>query len=239
MPNMDTITRLYYMIFPMKFIRYHAYRVLEMVKKCAYSYDRDGVVLLDIGAGDTPYKKIFKKLKYKSQDYVQNKSNTIDYVFDISNTNNSIPDDFADVVICTQVLEHVGNPYDALHEIYRVLKRDGVCYLSTHMAFEEHMLPHDYWRFTEHGIKRLARSVGFEILEFHKHGGSAQMLHLLFWTWPLRIFFPKRTGLAYVIYCVLSTPFVLISGMASLTLDLFDRNPTIYPNFEIVLSKEM
>ena len=238
MISMNSITRAYYRVFPMKFIRYHAYRVQEMVKRCAALYDNSGMTLLDIGAGDTPYKALFNKIEYFSQDFIQNQRNTIDFVYDISKSNDTVPSKFADVVICTQVLEHVSDPGKALSEIFRILKPQGVCYLSTHMSFEEHMLPHDYWRFTENGIKKLATQAGFEVLDFQKHGGSAQMLHLLFWTWPMRIFFSKRNGFGYFAYSMISTPFVLISGILALFLDKFDRSPLIYPNFEIILCKK-
>jgi SAM-dependent methyltransferase len=40
------------------------------------------------------------------------------------------PDDCFDLVICTNLIEHVPNPADLLREIWRVLKPSGVVYLS-------------------------------------------------------------------------------------------------------------
>ena len=52
--------------------------------------------------------------------------------------------------------------------MFRVLKPGGKVFLTTHMAFEEHMLPHDYWRFTEFGIKLLGERAKFKAVHFQK-----------------------------------------------------------------------
>lgn len=40
-----------------------------------------------------------------------------------------------DVVICTQVYEHVPNPYIMMDEIFRVLRKGGVCYFAATSRF--------------------------------------------------------------------------------------------------------
>ncbi|MFH1407531.1 MAG: class I SAM-dependent methyltransferase [Patescibacteria group bacterium] len=42
----------------------------------------------------------------------------------------SFTDNFFDVVVCTQIYEHISNPKKMFDEIYRVLKPDGVCFLA-------------------------------------------------------------------------------------------------------------
>jgi 2-polyprenyl-3-methyl-5-hydroxy-6-metoxy-1,4-benzoquinol methylase len=40
------------------------------------------------------------------------------------------PDEAFDVIVCAQVYEHVGNPYELIAEIKRTLKPGGVCFFS-------------------------------------------------------------------------------------------------------------
>jgi len=50
-------------------------------------------------------------------------------------------DNFFDIVISNQVIEHVNNQNDHIKEIYRVLRKEGICYLAT---------PNRYWIIEPH-----------------------------------------------------------------------------------------
>src|SRR3989339_489854 len=59
---------------------------------------------------------------------------------------------------CLAVLEHVPNPFLAMSEIYRTLRPGGSCLVYVPFLFYYHAEPgyyHDYWRFSEDGIRRL------------------------------------------------------------------------------------
>ena len=60
-----------------------------------------------------------------------------------------------DCVLSTQVLEHVEDPAAYLQECYRVLRPGGHLLLTTHGIFEDHAVPHDYWRWTAGGLQRM------------------------------------------------------------------------------------
>jgi SAM-dependent methyltransferase len=80
-------------------------------------------LLLDVGGGESPYKTLFKYEKYISLDI--DKSKQPDIVGDICNI--PFDDNTIDLVICTEVLEHVEDTDKALTELNRVLSED--CYL--------------------------------------------------------------------------------------------------------------
>jgi SAM-dependent methyltransferase len=63
-----------------------------------------------------------------------------------------------DAVFALEVLEHVTAPDRALLEVHRVLRADGLLVVSTPFVFEIHDAPHDYYRFTEHGLRYLMRA---------------------------------------------------------------------------------
>lgn len=81
------------------------------------------------------------------------------------------PADAFDGIICTEVLEHVPEPEQALREMYRVLRDGGRLYVTVPMTWGLHYVPHDYFRFTRFGIAHLLRKVGFEVVQIGQIGG--------------------------------------------------------------------
>jgi SAM-dependent methyltransferase len=82
-----------------------------------------------------------------------------------------------DVVLCTEVLEHLPEPQQAIDEMFRVLKPGGTLLLTTRFLFPIHDAPHDYFRFTKYGLRHLLRR--FEILELKEETDSVNTLAVL------------------------------------------------------------
>ena len=61
-------------------------------------------------------------------------------------------------VLCMEVLEHCVDPFTVMEEISRVLKRNGILFLSTSFLYPEHDMPADYWRFTWNSIQKLLKN---------------------------------------------------------------------------------
>jgi SAM-dependent methyltransferase len=78
----------------------------------------------------------------------------IDIIADIQSMP-QIQNDTFDSIVCTQVLEHVKNPYNAINEFYRILRPSGKLLLTVPFLNSYHMEPHDYWRFTEYALREL------------------------------------------------------------------------------------
>jgi uncharacterized protein YbaR (Trm112 family) len=77
-----------------------------------------------------------------------------------------------DAVICTAVLEHVWDPYLAVTEIYRVLKKGGRVYIELPFIYAYHPAAGtemDYTRYTEAGTRRLMNK--FKMLELGAAAG--------------------------------------------------------------------
>jgi len=68
-----------------------------------------------------------------------------------------VADGVFDVVLCTEVLEHLREPQRAIDEMFRVLKPGGTLLLTTRFLFPIHDAPHDYFRFTKYGLRHLLR----------------------------------------------------------------------------------
>jgi SAM-dependent methyltransferase len=82
-----------------------------------------------------------------------------------------------DVVLCTEVLEHLPEPQQAIDEMHRVLKPGGTLLLTTRFLFPIHDAPHDYFRFTKYGLRHLLRR--FDVLELQEEADSVGTLAVL------------------------------------------------------------
>lgn len=129
---------------------------------------------LDAGAGRTAYKD--KLLQHADEvvslDWQQRE------VLDCSGSVMELPfrDDTFDSVFCSQVLEHVPMPEKALQEFHRCLKPGGSLVISVpHLAYL-HNEPHDYFRYTKHGLKAMLERNGFDCVDIEPAGGLLSFL---------------------------------------------------------------
>ena len=161
---------------------HHAYLILKpLVHALAVGRDRyvqPGARILDVGAGVMPYYPLFGEL---ADDYVGNDVTARPGITSVSPVEQlDQPDASFDLVLCTQVLEHVRHPAAALAEMTRVLRPGGVLFLSTHGVYPWHPDPSDYWRWTQQGFEAMFEDVdGLNLLELHPLGGSAATLATL------------------------------------------------------------
>jgi SAM-dependent methyltransferase len=123
-----------------------------------------GMLVLDAGAGKSPYRGLFKHAKYEAADFAQLSSEyaPLDYVCDI--TAIPVEDGRFDRVLFNQVLEHVPEPAQALAEMNRVLKPGGRIFCSVPFFFQEHQRPYDFFRYTQFGLRKLFADAGFEVV---------------------------------------------------------------------------
>lgn len=83
-----------------------------------------------------------------------------------------------DCIICTEVLEHLPHPQSCVDEIHRLLRNNGVVFVSTPFFYPVHADPYDFQRFTEDGLRFLFKD--FKSVEVYRMGGYAGVLGLMF-----------------------------------------------------------
>lgn len=226
----NKLTKLYFKVFPEIIMHNHTYRLKHFIKEISEKYCLKGGKIIDVGAGTCQYKNYFKNLRYFSQDIENNQQKSIDYIgeFDI------LPSSTFDYVLCSQVLEHLKEPGKAFRNFYRILKKGGKLFLTTHMAFEEHLVPGDYFRFTRYGLKYLAESNGFQVVKINPQGGRflvlAKELQIL---WPRLI--KNKEGIL-VFYLIFSLPLFILSLILFL-LDYLDKDKNLTLNYECIFIK--
>lgn len=115
-----------------------------------------GLRILDAGAGELRNKPLCKHLNYISQDICQYEgkgdstglqtgewdTSKIDLVCDIVDIPE--PDASYDVILCSEVFEHLPNPLKALDEFNRLLKPGGKLLLTAPFASFVHFAPYHY-----------------------------------------------------------------------------------------------
>lgn len=126
------------------------------------------LTVLDVGCGDMPYRELFKNDEYIPCDLKSNSKAVIHCTAEnIEYASNSV-----DVVLSTQMLEHVTDPLCSMKEFYRVIKPNGILLLSTHGIYPYHPGPTDNYRWTGAGLKQLALDAGFKNVKVSGIGGG-------------------------------------------------------------------
>lgn len=108
--------------------------------------------ILDIGSGGSRYGKFFPNRLTVDIDPARKPEIVADA--------HHLPfkDGEFNMILCTEVLEHVKNPQQVINELSRVLSSEGTCILTTRFMYPIHDAPHDYWRFTKYGLGQLFSS---------------------------------------------------------------------------------
>lgn len=124
--------------------------------------------ILEIGSGDEEKKQsvisIFKEASIFLQTDINKEYNHM--FLDITKSL-EIKNKF-DLVICTNVLEHIFETKLAIENMKKLLKKGGHLFVSVPFIYPLHDEPGDYWRFTEHSLRMLFKD--FKIIEFKKTG---------------------------------------------------------------------
>ncbi len=94
----------------------------------------------------------------------------IDFVSDILAI--PAPDHSFDIILWTEVLEHVPEPIKVLKEISRLLRPGGRAFITAPLGSGLHQLPfHFYGGYTPEWYKRFCREAGMEATEIIPNGG--------------------------------------------------------------------
>lgn len=80
-----------------------------------------------------------------------------------------------DAVLMVSVLEHLAEPQQAVSQVVRALKPDGLFFSYAPFYHPYHPSPHDYYRFTEEGYRYLLRS--FRHVELVSGGNYVAVLN--------------------------------------------------------------
>lgn len=165
-------------LFPWHF-QWHCMRELERDLRTALA--PLGGEVLDLGCGQTPYRTYFglKVASYVGADVVPGPTVQV-----VIRDGEPLPfaDSSFDTILCTQVLEHVGEFGNLLAEVKRVLRPEGTLLISVPFLFHQHGEPYDFRRFTPRGLVNILEN-GFEVQVLKTQGGVGSHLAITLLAW--------------------------------------------------------
>lgn len=134
--------------------------------------------LLDLGCGKVPLYECYKQ--YISDNTCIDWGNTahknayLDLEHDL-NTKLPLDDEQFDTIILSDVLEHIYQPLVLWREMHRVLKPNGKILLNVPFYYWLHEVPYDYYRYTEHTLRRFAEETNSKIHVLKPLGGILEI----------------------------------------------------------------
>jgi len=130
--------------------------------------------VLDVGCGAQVYRNLLPPgVNYRGIDTASAKG---DFGYDVPDTHYfegddwGVTDESCDVLLCTEVLEHIPDPAAFLIQVWRCLRPGGRLVMTVPFAARWHYIPQDYWRFTPSGLRRLLDAAGFDQVSVRARG---------------------------------------------------------------------
>lgn len=181
-----------------------------------------GSSIIDIGAGEMPYRKYCSHLEYKSQDFGKYSgkdvksgiksgeydTKSVDIISDIANI--PVENKSYDFVLCTEVLEHIPDPMLALKEISRINKKALI--ITAPFASLTHFYPFFFYTgFSEQFYKTNLPKFGYKITEMYSYGNYFDLLGMELMRLPLIVWgFNKMLIVLLLPLLILVTPIYLL-----------------------------
>jgi len=126
----------------------------------------------------------------------------------------AIEDNSCDIVLMTEVLEHLEKPLLVLSEINRILKPGGKLYATSPFLYSIHADPFDFQRWTKEKYRCVLEELKFHKIEIQEQGGFWAVIFDLCYA---RIFrcgkMTFRKKIIYKILLMLKSKFLMMDEM--------------------------
>jgi SAM-dependent methyltransferase len=194
-------------------------------------------LILDAGAGECRFKDKLRYARYIAVDATYGDQSWDYSKIDVASSLDCLPfeSDIFDIIICTQVLEHVQEPQSVLKELFRTLKRGGVVLISAPQGWGVHQAPHDYFRFTCYALSHLLEQAGFEQITTTPSCGYFSYLANRLTVFPKALFWQIKSKFFRIVLSPLELlSYVLFVGVFPIilnTMDFLDRKKDYTLNY--------
>lgn len=143
---------------------------LDAIRRVATVHYRGGPAL-DVGSSDLAFRQreklpydlggLFEAGAYRTFDAKAGEG--VDMVGDVHELGQHISAKSIAFLICTNVLEHVRNPWWVVSQCAWVTRPDGVAIFSAPWTYGEHPDPEDHWRMNLSGLRAMCGPLFEEI----------------------------------------------------------------------------
>lgn len=139
-------------------------------RKANYQYFKEHLerlpsskIVLDLGAGPSQFRDITSRFKDSlAVDFLP-----YELVNVVADINKKLPfqDSSFDIILLSNVLEHIPDSKFLLEECFRTLRTNGFLVGTIPFLMKIHQKPYDFNRFTNHMLERLLKQTGFRRIE--------------------------------------------------------------------------
>jgi len=134
-------------------------------------------VVLDIGGKKNNKRGNFKPNENLKIFYLNTDARTNpDFLLDANNFHEKINQKF-DYFFLAEILEHLDNPTGAIKSSYKILKDDGIGFISMPFMYRKHSDPKDMQRWTDTKLIKTFNENGFEVSKIINMGGLFCVIH--------------------------------------------------------------
>jgi SAM-dependent methyltransferase len=154
--------------------------------------------VLDVGCGAQPFRSLVNlHATYQGIDTDEAKAH---FGYEMPDTTYFSGDTWpvaaasANVVLCTETLEHVLETRRFLAEAARCLAPDGTLLLTVPFAARWHFIPYDYWRFTPSSLNHLLTAAGFHSVRVYARGNACTVACYKIMTLLLLLLMPQTAS---------------------------------------------
>jgi SAM-dependent methyltransferase len=132
-------------------------------------------VLIDVGCGTSPLRGVYEPLVDRAWglDWPGTPHGRVPEVYCDLSGGVPVREGCVDVVLASDVVEHLPDPGAFFVECSRVLADGGVLIGNMPFMYRLHEEPFDFQRLTEHGLRRALERAGFEATAIEVVGGGA------------------------------------------------------------------
>lgn len=160
-----------------RYLLHFDYAIEDAVREFALSLPA-GAAVLDAGAGESRHRAHFGRQRYVALDLAVGDSQWDYAALDVLGDLARLPlrDATFDAALNIVTLEHVKEPAAVLRELARVLKPGARLLIVVPHEWEVHQAPHDFFRYTSHGLRYLLESAGFAVERLDPVGGYFRLM---------------------------------------------------------------
>ena len=180
-------------------------------------YITAGKYVCDIGCGEQPLRSVIEDLvgRYFGVDVVNNTKNNVDLIANIHTV--PLPDNTFDVILCSEVLEHVMDVKNAFCELARLIKPGGHIVLTSPFAYPLHEEPFDYVRITPYMIRECSRAANLYIVHLGTTGNELEVIAVVWCNMWERMTSGSKSLTREILNAVMNIPvnfiILLLSGI--------------------------
>jgi len=130
-------------------------------------------IVLDVGAGQAHFKQIFRDVTYVAVDIYP--YDNVDFVCDLTKTNPLRPAS-VDIIVLSNVLEHVLEGKELLQILRLALKPGGQLLIAVPFMIGVHQAPFDFIRYTNFALSMMLTETGFDVTRFEAVSGPLELV---------------------------------------------------------------